>query len=119
MCIFDWFLSYRHSTDDQLALFLSTFAALVAFYDRIFNYCELDSGGLRQRHFWRYTAVGWDSVTKVGDYSRWGLPSEYLEVGYARPEVKSGRGRILANPADRKGFISALRRYASQATFEI
>lgn len=91
----------------------------LSIYDRLFNYLQVDPDGLRQRHFWHKKEVAWDKVTQVGDYTLWGLPSEYLKVDYARPTAKSGHGRILANPADREKFIEALRRFAPQATFTV
>jgi len=109
----------RRSTFDVIT---DIFVILVGFaivYDYLFDYWELDSAGLRRRHFWRKQEVAWDEVRKVGRYTLWGLPSGHLEVDYARPTAKSGRGRILANPADRTGFIAAMRRFAPPGTFDM
>jgi hypothetical protein len=120
VCTINWFVDFgRHSTLESFSDLGPVLILLLTIYDCVFNYLELNSDGLSQRHFWGKKEVAWDKVTHVGDYTLWGLPSEYLEVDYDRPTTKSGHGRILANPADREKFIRELRQFAPEATFTV
>jgi hypothetical protein len=121
MCF--WFfilLVERHpSWTDWLVAGTWVLIALTSILDQIFFYWEVEPALFRQRRYWSKKEVAWETVTVVRDYTLWGLPSDYLEVDFVRPASKSGRGRILARPKDRKEFIAMLRERAPRATFTV
>jgi hypothetical protein len=85
---------------------------------RLSTYWDLDSSGLHRHRLWHKREIAWEDVTHVGGFN--GRPSaSMLEVDYARAAPMSDRGRILANPDDRRGFIGELRKFAPQAEFEV
>jgi len=100
------------STVDELTCGLLILAALQLALGRFFLYWEMDSAGLRERRYWNTTDVAWVEVKHVGSFPSNSPASDTLVVDYVR-------GRIVAKPEDRLGFISTLRRYAPQATFDV
>jgi len=75
-------------------------------------YWEVNSDCLRARSFWTVKEVAWVEVTHVGSFPKNSPSSDTFAVDYIR-------GQIVADPEDRQQFISALRRFAPQAEFEV
>ncbi len=80
-----------------------------------FVYWDLDADRLRERRLFRTTEVPWQEVTHIGPWGK----TLYLVVEHAREAPMSDRGRVIANPEDRSGFISLVLRYAPQASFDV
>ena len=92
--------------------------ALQQVLNYLFTYWEMDSSSFRLRYFWTTKEVAWEEVKRVHGANDQPSSSR-LEVDYSRPAPMSDRGQVLANPDDRRGFIKELRRFASQAEFEV
>jgi hypothetical protein len=107
---FHWHMSWP--IGEKLAGTAMILVALQVALSRYFIYWEIDSAGLRERRYWIVKEVAWVEVTHVGSFPRNSPTSDTLEVDYIR-------GRIVAKPEDRREFISALRRFAPQANFEV
>lgn len=84
-----------------------------------FIYWDVDPEGLRERRLLSTRSIPWQEVVHVGSWRPNQPASDYLEIDYARPAPISDRGTVIANPEDRSGFISALRRFAPQANFDV
>jgi hypothetical protein len=97
------------------ALFFGLNAAQQVLF-HLFIYWDLDADHLHERRLWNTRDVGWQEVTHIGP---WGQSSQYLVVDHARLAPMSDSGSLIANPEDRSGFISALHRYAPQASFDV
>ena len=92
--------------------------ALQQLFIYLFTYWEMDSSSFRMHSFWTTKEVAWEEVKRVrGANDR--ASSSTLAIDYSRPAPMSDRGRILVNPDDRREFIQELRRFASQAEFEV
>jgi hypothetical protein len=105
---------HHFSASSQLWMMVLPLLALEIVLDKSFIYWECNSSGLRERRFWRIKEVPWEEVRQVG---RWRPKAETVAVIYAHPAPLSSSGCIVANPADRAGFLAALRRFAPQAEF--
>jgi hypothetical protein len=93
--------------------------ASVRALSQAFIYWDVDPEGLRERRLWGTKSVPWQEVVHVGSWHPNHPASDYLEIDYARPAPIYDRGSVIANPDDRSGFLSALRRFATQANFEV
>lgn len=86
---------------------------------QIFIYWELDDAGFRERRFFNLRSIAWKDVTHVGYFEvRKRRPSS-IAILYARKELLADSGCVVALPEDREQFIAALRRFATQAKFEL
>jgi hypothetical protein len=81
--------------------------------DWLFSRLELDASHLRQRGLFRTKVVSLAEITRVRKY---GITTGQLIIEFTRPKALSES--IVVNPKDRIGFISAMRQFAPQASFE-
>jgi hypothetical protein len=81
----------------------------------LFGRLELDSDCLRYRYSFKTTEVPFSEVTVVRNY---GITIGDLVIEFSPPFSKADPKSIVVNPKDRSGFISAMRQFAPQATFE-
>jgi hypothetical protein len=99
------------------ALWVIAGASLVL--NSYFVYWELDSVGICENWFWKKREVRWEEVTRVGCSHPKAPKSGYLEVDYVRPAPISLCGHIRANPGKRQEFLAELRRFATNADFDV
>jgi hypothetical protein len=78
-----------------------------------FSYWEFDGTVVRQRRLWRITTIQCSEIMRVRQF---GSYSRYM-ITYGR--AYEDRSDIQANPMDRYGFISALRRFAPGIRFDV
>jgi len=78
-----------------------------------FTYWEFDGTVVRQRRIWRTTTIQCSEIIRVRQFGSGGK----FMITYGR--AYEDRSDILANPLDRYGFISALRRFAPEVRFDI
>jgi len=82
-------------------------------------YWELNTSCIRHRWFWKKNEIAWQNVTRVG-YMNYKRPSSCgLEIDYILPGPLIERRSMLADPLDREQFITALRRFAPHAVFDV
>jgi hypothetical protein len=81
----------------------------------LFERLELSPDGLRQREIFRTTKVPLAEVTLVRNY---GFTTGQLVIEFSPLSSKADPKSIVVNPKDRSGFLSAMRQFAPQATFE-
>jgi hypothetical protein len=91
-----------------------TLSALLFYFDHFLTYWELDETSLRQRKLWKRKEIAWRDVTRVG---RLGFAGKDVMISYGR--ASEDRAYSLVNPCNRERFIEALRRFATQAEFEV
>jgi hypothetical protein len=95
----------------QGAYFL--FWVLFAYLKPIFIYSEMDAACLRMRQFWKMQEFAWHEITSAG---RFGFGTDKVIVRFGHQmEVY---GNVIVQPADRNGFLAALRQYAPQAEID-
>jgi hypothetical protein len=109
-----WFFhaNYHFSIWEGLEGTLFILSSLYLVLNRFLVYWEIDSTGLRARTFWIVSKIAWIEVTRVCGYPSERPSSDSVQVEYMG-------GQIVANPEDRFAFISALRRFAPEAEFEV
>ncbi|MGA9673198.1 MAG: hypothetical protein WBQ94_28625 [Terracidiphilus sp.] len=81
----------------------------------LFERLELDAGYLRYRYGFNTTDVPLAEVSLVRNY---GVTTGQFVVEYNPSSPKADPKFIVVNPKDRRGFLSAMRQFAPQATFE-
>jgi hypothetical protein len=113
-----WLSRKRSGAVDSFALGC-VLIALQQALNHAFIYWEIGPDGLRERRLWNTKEVPWQEVVHVGSWHPKNTASDYLEIEYARPAPKSDRGSVIANPEDRSGFLAALHRFATQASFDV
>jgi hypothetical protein len=118
------FVRSNHSID-LLAWFaggLFILAALIGALRFQFIYWELSPECLQEHRFGRVREVSWNEVTRVASIppSKPSSKSFVVEFCHNREVTPyTGRDHIMANPGDRDGFVTELRRFAPQADFEV
>lgn len=95
------------------------FYALMMVLSKAIAYWDFNPTHLHERRLWRTRDVPWEEVIHIHARDPAHPSSGYLAVDYARTAPMSDRGTIIANPADRQGFIAALRRSAPQADCDV
>lgn len=118
--VVSWLAKWHSLDSAEISLLvLLTLASLIVTLSRCFVYWDLNSHRLRQQHFWNKKELAWDEVTRVSEFLPGVVRDRSLAVWYANPSSRSGSSYIVVSPGDRQQFISALQRFATQATFEI
>ena len=85
----------------------------------ILIYWDIAPEGLRERRVWQSRIILWREIVSVEPWPEEQPNADYLAIYFSRPAPLSSAGRVLANPADRSGFLSLLRTHAPQARFEL
>jgi len=104
----------RLETADLISITCLGLCALLAILSKIFVYWDLDATGLHANRFWVHKDVAWPEVALISQYSN---NPDCFAIHYSWSPPMSNQGKIWANPADRAGFLAALRRFAPQAEF--
>lgn len=88
-----------------------------------FLWWDTTPGGLRERRLWSTRTIPWTEITGVAPWpdgqAGGRAHRDSLAIEYARAAPLSDQGRLIANPADREGFLREVRRHAPQASFEV
>ena len=111
----DIYRMHKFTGKEALFLVLWIMILLMNVFPLLFDRLELDAGQLRQREGFRTTKVSLSEVTLVRNY---GLTTGQLVIEFNPPLLKADPTFIVVNPKDRSGFLSAMRQFAPQATFE-
>lgn len=83
----------------------------------IFIYSEMDSTCLRLHKFWKKRKIAWHEVTSAG---RFGFGTDDVDDVIVRfGHQIEDYNYILTQPADREGFLAAIRQYAPKAKVEV
>ncbi len=85
----------------------------------VFIFWEITPSSLRERRLWTTRTVPWKEITAVIPWPDTRPNHDYVAIEFARAAPLSSRGTIIANPGDHNEFLSALRRYACNARFEV
>jgi hypothetical protein len=81
----------------------------------LFNRLKIDANYLRYRAGFWTTKVALTDVTLVRNY---GITTGQLVIEFSPHLSKADPKSIVVDPKDRIGFLSAMRQFAPQATFE-
>jgi hypothetical protein len=108
------------SRDDSTtfkAFFVSCWFLLIPLYVYawLFPRLELDAFHLRTRGLFRTREVSLAEITRVKSL---GFSTDRVQIDFKPPRSLAEAKSIVVNPADRTDFISAMRQFAPQATFE-
>ncbi len=99
-------------TGASIALFVLGCAAAIITYRSI--YWESSPRCLLLRKLWQRKEIPWKEITRVGWLGNTSGTFS-ISVGHRIEDYD----RIYIEPSDQAGFIAALRKYASEASFEL
>ena len=106
-----------HKFSAESAFWVACWCVVIFFsiYARFFRSLELDSGYLRKRDIFKTTTVSLAEVTRVKGL---GFSNDLVQVEFRHPMSLAKSKSIVVHPNDRTDFVSAMRQFAPQATFE-
>lgn len=111
--------SRRASQPMRYYAFMMIFFAAIRVLLHLFIFWDVTSDGLRERRLWTARTIPWKEITAVTPWPDSRPNRDYIAIEFVRPAPLSSRGTIIANPQESTAFLSALRRNASHARFEI
>lgn len=111
----DIYRMHRYTAHDAWLVGLWITILIMNVAPSLFDRLELNAGLLRQREGFRTRKVPLTEVTLVRNY---GFTTGKLVIEFGPPSSKADPKSIVVNPKDRNGFLSAMRQFAPQATFE-
>jgi hypothetical protein len=112
----DIYRMHKFTAADTFSLACWIMIFLTSVFPLLFDRLELNAGQLRKREGFRTTKIPLAEVTLVRKY---GLTTGQLVIEFEPAMPKADPKSIVVNPKDRSGFVSAMRQFAPQATFEI
>lgn len=114
--------SSRHRAGAAFLVVYTVLAFAMAAIQFLSCFCiwwDITPEALCEQRLWARRTIPWQEITEVVSWPRENRASDYLEIYFYRPAPLSANGSVIASPAERAQFLSAIREHAPQARIQL